>query len=40
LAGVSQGIDRVHREIGKLNPDTLKGYQLLSGAGEKTGRPS
>jgi len=25
-------------EIGKLSPDTLKGYQTLSGAGEKTGR--
>jgi AhpD family alkylhydroperoxidase len=24
-------------EIGKLSPDTLKGYQTLSGAGEKTG---
>ncbi|HWX67737.1 MAG TPA: carboxymuconolactone decarboxylase family protein [Rhodanobacter sp.] len=23
-------------EIGKLSPDTLKGYQTLSGAGEKT----
>ncbi len=23
--------------IGKLSPDTLKGYQTLSGAGEKTG---
>jgi AhpD family alkylhydroperoxidase len=25
-------------EIGKLSPDTLKGYQTLSGAGEKTGQ--
>jgi AhpD family alkylhydroperoxidase len=25
-------------EIGKLGPDTLKGYQTLSGAGEKTGQ--
>ena len=25
-------------DIGKLSPDTLKGYQTLSGAGEKTGR--
>lgn len=24
-------------EIGKLSPDTLRGYQTLSGAGEKTG---
>jgi AhpD family alkylhydroperoxidase len=24
-------------EIGKLSPDTLKGYQTLSAAGEKTG---
>ena len=24
-------------EIGKLSPDTLKGYQTLSSAGEKTG---
>jgi AhpD family alkylhydroperoxidase len=24
-------------EIGKLSPDTLKGYQTLAGAGEKTG---
>lgn len=24
-------------EIGKLSPDTLKGYQTLSGAGAKTG---
>ncbi|MCJ0764650.1 carboxymuconolactone decarboxylase family protein [Variovorax terrae] len=24
-------------EIGRLSPDTLKGYQALSGAGEKTG---
>lgn len=24
-------------EVGKLSPDTLKGYQTLSGAGEKTG---
>ncbi len=24
-------------EIGKLSPDTLKGYQTLSGAGGKTG---
>lgn len=24
-------------EIGKLSPDTLKGYGTLSGAGEKTG---
>jgi AhpD family alkylhydroperoxidase len=24
-------------EIGKLSPGTLKGYQTLSGAGEKTG---
>ncbi|WP_334128867.1 carboxymuconolactone decarboxylase family protein [Sneathiella sp.] len=25
-------------EVGKLSPDTLKGYQTLSGAGAKTGR--
>lgn len=25
-------------EMGKLSPDTLKGYQTLSGAGAKTGR--
>jgi len=25
-------------EIGKLSPDTLKGYQTLSGAGKKTGQ--
>jgi len=24
-------------DIGKLSPDTLRGYQTLSGAGEKTG---
>ncbi|SFB83383.1 alkylhydroperoxidase AhpD family core domain-containing protein [Polaromonas sp. OV174] len=24
-------------EVGRLSPDTLKGYQVLSGAGEKTG---
>jgi AhpD family alkylhydroperoxidase len=24
-------------EIGKLSPDTLKGYQTLTGAGQKTG---
>jgi AhpD family alkylhydroperoxidase len=24
-------------EIGKLSPDTVKGYQALSGAGKKTG---
>lgn len=24
-------------EIGKLSPDTLKGYETLSGTGEKTG---
>src|SRR6185312_5297045 len=24
-------------EVGKLSPDTLKGYQILSGAGAKTG---
>ena len=27
-------------ELGKLSPDTLKGYQTLSGAGAKTGRLS
>jgi AhpD family alkylhydroperoxidase len=25
-------------EIGRITPDTVKGYQLLSGAGAKTGR--
>ena len=24
-------------EVGKLSPDTLKGYQTLTGAGQKTG---
>ena len=24
-------------EVGKLSPDTLKGYQILTGAGAKTG---